>query len=320
VRTVSIILPTFNRIRYLRPAVESVFDQSFADWELICADDGSEQETRDYLRGLASPRVRTVWLDHSGSPSRVRNAAIRVATGRYLAFLDSDDTWAPSKLERQVQALRDRPDWKWSYTRCDRVDGDGRPIVDEALGQRVLPEGWILEPLLKNLRNQMAMASIVADRDLVAEVGGFDEDQRWCEDLDLILRLAMRSQVSVLPLPLCSVRNHEEHYSGDRIAEYDGRIGVYGKIGSLLTDPRLVSLCRRRRAEQSIVLAGLRGDEGGFHAAWRSLAVASGYSCSYPDWWVGALKALARPLAPKPIRNAYRQWRRAKGRLGLDRP
>jgi len=130
------------------------------------------------------------------------------------------------------------------------------------------------------------------------------------EDLDLLLRLAMRSQVSAVDEPLCSVRNHGENYSADRIAEYDSRVNVYGKIGDLVTDPRLVSLCRRRRAEQSIVLAGLRGDKGDLPGVWRTLRLACAFSWSYPDWWFGALKAVARPLAPKPVLNAYRQWRR----------
>ncbi|MGA7124130.1 MAG: glycosyltransferase, partial [Polyangiaceae bacterium] len=210
--TVSIILPTFNRVRYLRLAIDSVFAQTFADWEMILADDGSTHDTRAYLRSLVDPRVRTIWLSHSGNPSFVRNTAIRAATGHYLAFLDSDDAWVPKKLERQIQVHRDQPDRRWSYTRCDLIDEHGRPIVDEALSRCMLPEGWILEALLSNLKNQMAMASVVADRDLVDEVGGFDEHQRWCEDFDLFLRLAMRSQVAAVDDPMCSIRNHREHY------------------------------------------------------------------------------------------------------------
>src|ERR1700732_1465702 len=100
---VSIILPTFNRLKYLRPAIDSVFAQTLADWELLIADDGSDEETRAYLEHLGGlPRVKLIWLAHSGNPSAVRNAALREARGDYIAFLDSDDVWLPSKLERQV--------------------------------------------------------------------------------------------------------------------------------------------------------------------------------------------------------------------------
>ncbi len=78
--TVSIILPTFNRLQYLRAAVDSVFGQTFEDWELVIADDGSDSETQAYLRDVArGPRVRLLSLPHSGNPPAVRNIALREA-------------------------------------------------------------------------------------------------------------------------------------------------------------------------------------------------------------------------------------------------
>ena len=101
--TVSVVLPTFNRLKFLRPAVESVYAQTFTDWELIFADDGSDLETRQYLQSLENrPRVTVVWLPHTGRPAIVRNAAVSRAVGEYVAFLDSDDLWAsrPSSIGR----------------------------------------------------------------------------------------------------------------------------------------------------------------------------------------------------------------------------
>ena len=107
--TVSVVLPTFNRLRFLRPTIESVYAQTFTDWELIIADDGSDLETREYLQSLANhSRVTVVSLPHTGRPSMVRNAALLRAAGEYVAFLDSDDLWAPRKLERQIETLRAR--------------------------------------------------------------------------------------------------------------------------------------------------------------------------------------------------------------------
>jgi len=126
--TVSIILPTFNRLKYLRPAVESVFSQTFQDWELILADDGSDDGTRAYLRTLSeSSRIKLILLPHTGNPGRVRNAALREAKGDYIAFLDSDDLWLPPKLETQIKALRDSPR-RWSYTAFDRIDEFGNQV------------------------------------------------------------------------------------------------------------------------------------------------------------------------------------------------
>src|SRR4029078_6684696 len=116
-------MPTFNRRQFLQPAIESVLNQSFANWELIIADDGSDTDTRSYLQSWCGPpRVKGVWLAHSGSPSVVRNAALREARGDYIAFLDSDDLWLPRKLEMQVASLVRHPQATWSYSAFAALD------------------------------------------------------------------------------------------------------------------------------------------------------------------------------------------------------
>jgi glycosyltransferase involved in cell wall biosynthesis len=123
------VLPTFNRLEFLQQAIESVYAQTLADWELVIADDGSDLETKQYLQRLAyDPRVTVAWLAHTGKPSMVRNAALLRATGEYVAFLDSDDLWAARKLERQIATLRARIKCRWSYTAFLQVDGTGNPL------------------------------------------------------------------------------------------------------------------------------------------------------------------------------------------------
>ena len=79
---VSVVLPTFNRLRFLRPTIASVYAQTFTDWELIVADDGSDENTHSYLQALGErPGVRVLRLPHSGNPGAVRNAACGVAGG-----------------------------------------------------------------------------------------------------------------------------------------------------------------------------------------------------------------------------------------------
>src|SRR6185503_18864604 len=145
--TVSIILPTFNRTRWLEPAIDSVLGQTFADWELIIADDGSSEETQNYLRGIETQRIRILWLSHGGNPSRARNAALDVASGKYVAFIDSDDVWSPHKLDRQLAAMQASRS-RWSYTACDRIDADGRLLAAELQPATPLRNGWIFEQLL----------------------------------------------------------------------------------------------------------------------------------------------------------------------------
>src|SRR5688572_23189690 len=127
---VSVIVASFNRTEYLMEAVESVIHQTWSDWELLIADDGSDEPTKRYLAKLADPRVHVLWLQHSGNPAAVRNAALNIAHGEYVAFLDSDDAWMPSKLAAQLQGLRSSADCRWSYTNFRRIDRSGNEIVD----------------------------------------------------------------------------------------------------------------------------------------------------------------------------------------------
>ena len=291
--TVSVILPTFNRTRFLKLAVDSVYSQTYPHWEIIAADDGSGEETKAYLQSITGPRVRTVWLPHCGNPSRVRNAAIAWAAGRYLAFLDSDDIWAPAKLEKQLAALRERPNSRWSYTACDRIDADGNPIAKANSRDIVRPEGWIFERLL-TLQIGIAMPTVVAERSLVAEAGGFDEEQRFGEFHDLCLRLAMKGEVVVVRESLCSVRAHDEHYSSDKIADHAGWMQLYQKMANFTAVPRLRAHCARMRAATSLKMAREQGACGDFRGAWSTLRAASRFSWRYPQWWWGVIKGLVR--------------------------
>jgi glycosyltransferase involved in cell wall biosynthesis len=306
---VSIILPTFNRRRFLELAIESVFAQTYTDWEMIIADDGSSEETRDYLRSITASRVRTIWFQHCGNPSRVRNAAIVASSGRYLAFLDSDDIWAPSKLEKQISALHDSARARWSYTMEDLIDERGCPVANEGLPTFAPRGGWIFEPLLR-LEVAMSMPTIVADRDLIDEIGGFDEQLRFGEWHDLCLRLAMKSEVVVVRESLCSVRVHNEHYSADKIAEQVGWMQLYEKMANLVPSRSLRSHCVQVCAETSLQLARLQGDHGNYRGALSILRKALAFSWRYPSWWWGALKRVVRPAVPNVLISMVRRHRR----------
>lgn len=284
----------------------SVFAQTCTNWELIIADDGSGEETREYLRSIESPRVRIVWLSRCGNPSRVRNAAIAAARGRYLAFLDSDDVWAPSKLEKQLRALRDSAGARWSYTMEDLIDEHGRPVVNPTLPTFAVRDGWIFEALLK-LDVAMSMPTVVADRELIKSMGGFDEQLRFAEWHDLCLRLALESEVVVVREPLCSVRMHNQHYTADKIAEQTGWMQLYEKMSNLVPSRALRQHCERVRAETSLTLARLLGDRGNYRGGLSVLRKALVFSWRSPLWWWGAIKRVVRPAVPSALLSLVRR-------------
>lgn len=306
---VSVVLPTFNRLKHVKVAVTSVLEQTNADWEMVIADDGSEEDTREYLRSLDDPRIRTLWLPHSGNPSRVRNAAIRSARGRYLAFLDSDDRWDPRKLEVQLSALQADRGRRWSYTAVERMDEQGRPMSDEGIARWVPYEGNIVEELLR-IEALIATPAVIAELSLVEEAGGFDEDQWFGEDYDLWLRLAMRSEVSVVAERLASVRDQGDSYSRNRIGAYEGWVRLYSKMADALPGPRLRALARRRGAESALLLAGLHVDAKHRFAALRTIFVAAPRCWTYPGWSREAAKTMIRAGLPERMVSTYRRLRR----------
>jgi glycosyltransferase involved in cell wall biosynthesis len=306
---VSVVLPTFNRLRFLRPAIESVYAQTFIDWELVIADDGSDLETRQYLQSLADdPRVKVLWLAHTGRPAIVRNAALSGASGEYVAFLDSDDLWAPRKLERQIETLRARVNCRWSYTAFLRVDANGQALPEEVQRPWVPYEGDIFEQVV-TARASIRTPSVVATRQLLEHAGGFDEAMLSAEDYDLWLRLALYSEVAIVDEPLVYVRYHDENHTREWQSAFAGRDRLLSRRQQLV-DSRRRSLLRKERMRNALLLAGAHAERGAqgpmLRALWESLP----YSWSYPRWWLGGLKALLRPHLPRRLLELYRQRRR----------
>ena len=106
---VSVILPTYNRASSLQIAIDSVLAQTYADLELIVVDDGSTDETANQIRAIDDPRLTYVLHAQNKGAAAARNTGMRMASGSYIAFLDSDDTWHPQKLEQQIEFLKNSP-------------------------------------------------------------------------------------------------------------------------------------------------------------------------------------------------------------------
>ena len=111
---VSVIIPTHNRLAYLKQAVASVNTQTYKNIELIIVDDGSTDKTLSWIK---KQRLNYITLEHNGFPGFVRNRGAEVAKGEYLCFLDSDDLWKPTKLEKQIDFFKNNPRFVLCHTR-----------------------------------------------------------------------------------------------------------------------------------------------------------------------------------------------------------
>jgi glycosyltransferase involved in cell wall biosynthesis len=313
---VSIIMPTFERLEFLEPAVASVFAQTFEDWELIIADDGSSEPTRDYLRALQDhPRVRVIFLPHIGKPSIVSNAALREARGAYVAFLDSDDVWLPKKLEIQIASLWRHPERGWSYTKFALIDSYGNRTDPERTRNWPTLTGWILERLLEE-ETVIAQPSVIVSRRLLTELGAFDEELVMCYDDELWFRLAAHSEIDGIDEPLTLVRRHGQHAGSDIIAWRDRR-RVFEKALRMSRGRRLDALLRKLRAQMSAGLAKSQAASGRRLDAFATLCSSAAHSWRYPGCWLGGWIAAVRACAPKSVRSLARRYRH---RSQLARP
>jgi GT2 family glycosyltransferase len=270
---VSVILPTYNRGPLLQQAVASVVAQTFGDWELIVVDDGSTDRTDDAndtddtaarVARVGDPRIRLLARSHGGAAA-ARNAGLDAARGHWVAFLDSDDLWLPDKLERQLSALRNHPDCRWSCTGVGFIDADGAPTAQHA-GSAYHPEsGWIVERMLR-AEATVSIQTVVVERTLAVDAGGFDTTLRFREDLDFEYRLAARAPICALAEPLTLIREHAgrttRHEPESVLYECAARVSA--KVERSLDDPRLRAICRSERIVHTRRRASALRREGRF--------------------------------------------------------
>ena len=210
---VSVVIPTHDRLALLMEAIDSVRAQSYAPIELIVVDDGSTDGTSDRLR--AEPGLRLLRIDHNGRPGAVRNAGVAVATGDYLAFLDSDDLWMPDKLALQMELLRASPGTPIVHSR-ELWLRDGHPVSQA--GQRHRRAGWLFADAVRKCI--VGPSTVVLHRAVLREVGGFREDLEIAEDYELWLRVTARFPVAYCDRPLVTKRAGH----GDQLSERYGQI------------------------------------------------------------------------------------------------
>jgi glycosyltransferase involved in cell wall biosynthesis len=284
-------MATFNRPQFLRAAVESVLSQSLRDFEFLIADDGSDAPTRELLRQF-EPAVRVLWLEHRGNPGAARNAAVRVATGRYVAFMDSDDVWSPSKLERQVHSLRTHTRCRWSYTACDHIDESGTPVSPVDVQPWKPHRGPMLAAVARSQAHS-ALPSVMVERELLMEAGLFDENLAFYEDHDLWLRLALRSDANAIEETLVQVRRHREHYSGhDLLRTAECRAVFLDRVWQHMRTSALRAEICRTRSLHAAHLARLRAGAGFTDEARAGLRDSFAEGWRYWRWWMDAVLSM----------------------------
>lgn len=207
---VSVIIPTYNRKRFLRRAIESVLNQNFSDFEIIVVDDASAEPVQDVVDCLKDPRIRLIRHETNKGEAEARNTGILNSSCEYIAFLDDDDEWLSDKLALQLEKLKNSPPIVGGiYT--------GYAVVDFSSDQQLfvrIPsrKGNIYRDLLR--RNVIAAPSTVLLRRVCFETAGlFDGSVHYGVDHDLFLRIARHFHFDYLELPLVKYHIHSGRMS-----------------------------------------------------------------------------------------------------------
>lgn len=225
---VTVIIPVYKCNAYIRPAIASVLDQSYRNFEVIVVDGGPGEDTRLALAPYGN-EIRYLYQEPRGV-SAARNFGIQHARGELIAFQDADDIWHPEKLKLQMQALESHRDAVLVFTDAQTFDHTG--ILQESVRSDMLSDwcaghgclspdvayGSIYELLLAG--NCVNTCSAIVKREALDDVGAFDEAFATCEDYDLWLRIAPKYPVVFINRVLCQYRIHADGLSGDAEQRY----------------------------------------------------------------------------------------------------
>ena len=203
---VTVVITTYNRAPLLVEAVESVLNQTYRDFELIVADDGSTDDTAQRLSAYGS-RLRYLPLAHDGRPEVVRNQAIAAARGGFFAFLDDDDLWHEEKLSGAMALLEGDPRLGYVYGDCRFLDTDGS-LSPPLLSPRQRTTENVFADLLQGCF--VHPSTVVIRRSVFEEVGPFPETFLCQGDYYLWLRAAHTAPVACVTEPLVYLRRYPD--------------------------------------------------------------------------------------------------------------
>ena len=212
---ISVVIPTFNRVRQVQAALMSVLIQTYQELEVIVVDDGSTDGTGEAVRELISrehgkgKQIRYLFQPNQG-PSAARNKGVAEACGDWVAFLDSDDVWFPEKLEWQIRAIEEFKD------ECGACIANARLVDDLGLSTTAFYESGkhytrttgVISDAVRRLAKSFDhfwLSALLVRTDLVKRVGQFDSQLMCCEDNDFLFRLSLATSFCYVNKPLLTV-------------------------------------------------------------------------------------------------------------------
>jgi glycosyltransferase involved in cell wall biosynthesis len=255
--TVSVIIPTYNRAAYIGESIASVLAQTHSPTEILIIDDGSTDQTPSIVSRFDDPRIQYVVMPHAGI-SATRNTGIALASGDYLAFLDSDDRWRTTMLAKQLSMLEEDRELVCSFTNFIRFKGHPPEFFGEQFKyctefahlEGEVPRrngGFILDgdpfsTFVQFHEFPAYLQCIVFRRSIISDMR-MNESLRIGEDTEFVLRAFLRGKVAFLPEVLADIRRHDSN-----ITKEVGELVELDKVRALLSLRKVVDSGRRRTA------------------------------------------------------------------------
>lgn len=231
---VSIIMNCYNSDQYLKEAIDSIYSQTFTDWEIIFWDNQSTDKSAEIAKSY-DEKLKYFYAEEFLPLGAARNKALQKAQGEFVAFLDCDDLWLPEKLEMQIEAFKINPGIDFVYTNS-YVKNEMFNTLKVAY-RDLKPEGDVLEGQLKNY--SVSIPTVIFHRDLLNKVDyWFDINYNIIEEYDLFIRMFVYARVKYIPAPLTIYRVHGNNTTGQNkkrwIEEMICAINTFSKIDKIM--------------------------------------------------------------------------------------
>lgn len=295
---VSVVIPAYNAEEWIARSVESVLRQTIDDWELIVVDDGSQDGTQEVVQKYGDDRI-ILTSQPNGGPSSARNRGMAMASGEYIAFLDADDEYAPSFLQRTTSFLDQHSTCCACSTNAIWVRRNGDTFARDKPGQIISgAEGIVADFLKVRMKNRsFPQIYLVLRAEWLEELGPFDPDVQVGEEEELLLRWIVKGPLGYINEPLAYYYDNPGSFIKDLKRSTHAKAVLWGKViprddelQVLLPSYRKFRDLRLFRSAVISVAAGCLDDAKRIANLWPA-------SPSSLHWWIGhTLVSLPRPL------------------------
>jgi len=234
--TVSVIIPTYNKTLYIQQAIDSVLSRTYKDLQIIVVDDGSTDDTLSKLKSyIHSNQITYIYQTNQG-PSVARNAGLRVANGKYIKFLDSDDFLYPEQIEKQIQDIKNEPE---AISITDSLVLKLNGNTEERRVYLVSREKQLASFIESN---RGVIHAFLVPKSLLESVGGFNESLNCSEDTDLWIRtLENGAYMKHLPIIGCCYRMLKTGISNNTENMFFQKIKIYERVNESFLTKKLSS-------------------------------------------------------------------------------